>query len=330
MPYEIRTEHDLDELFDEFRIMDERGLQLGGNEFRGVPLADIRFNEWPRLDITLRGEKFDGGVPARILPALYKFQWMIDRAYARSLHTSARGLSTAERQRLELIIRLNPGCTSFDFDLWKALNNAIQLIDSKVGAGPVIVILGLAGIAAGAGIWKAHIQAEAARHNMAIRVQMSDAETERLRIIERLAVHFSHVRETVEDMGEAQNALLRCLDDRDELIVGDELVVNGRVGRRIARKPREVSARELLDGEFFIIAVETGPARSGFRLRVRELGSSDELRISIPHDALPQEQLSMLQRAEWHKTSLRMQVYIDTVGSRVVRATLVSVRLPNE
>ena len=323
MPNEIRSARDLHEILDTLAQMDRGWLKVGGNGLREIPLERIRFDGWPRLDITIRGEKFVGGMPARIMPALYKYQWVIDRALARSLHTSARGLTTKDRKSIELIIGLNQGSTSFDSDLSAVLNNAIDVIKQRADPLTIVVILTLAGMVQGAGVWKAHIEAEAKRHQMAYHVQLSQEETKRLQTIATLAENFSHVRANRDDMGETQNALLRCLDDRDELFVGNEFIVDGRVGKRIARKPRDVREEGILDSEFFIETVHTGPERSGYQVHLREAGSSTTLRILIPDGGLPPNLISVLRQAEWDKKPVRMQIHVATVGGDVVEATLV-------
>ena len=330
MAYDLRNEHDLYEILDDLALMQSGMALVGGNGLREIPWEHIRFDGWPRLDITLRGERFVGGLPARIMPALYKYQWVIDRALARSLDTNARGLTTSDRKRIELIISLNPSSTSIDSDLSEVLNNALALVRRRAGARSAIVILTLAGMVQGAGVWKAHIEAEANSHQMASVVQMSKEETKRLETVIRLAENFAHVRANLDDLNETQNALLRCLDDRDKLFVGGEFLVDGRVGRRIARKPRATRVQELLDSTFFIERVDSGPDRRGYLIRVREAGSEDTLRIQIPDGALPQDQILALRQAEWDKVPVRMQINVATVGEDVVGATLVGVISPAE
>ena len=329
MAYNLRNEHDLYEILGDIALMQSRFAMVGGNGLREIPWEQIRFDGWPRLDITLRGERFGGGLPARIMPALFKYQWMIDRALARSLHTNARGLTTSDRKRIELIISLNQSSTSVNSDLSEPLNYSLDVILRRNDVQAVLLILALAGIQ-GLGIWKAHIEAETRRHQMAYNVQMSKEETKRLQIVTRLADNSAHVRANLDDMAETRNALLRCLDDRDKLLVDGEFLVDGRIGRRIARKPRATRVQELRDSTFFIERVDTGPDRRGYLVRVREVESDETLRIAIPDDLIPQDQLSVLRQAEWDKLPVRMQINVATVGEDVVKATLVGVISPAE
>ena len=60
MAYEIRSEDDLFEAIER--------IEAGEWEADGVLFVD-----WPRFEITIRGEDFDGGVPTRIMPAFLAF-----------------------------------------------------------------------------------------------------------------------------------------------------------------------------------------------------------------------------------------------------------------
>ena len=46
----------------------------------------IQFVEWPRYEVTIRGEDFDGGVPTRVMPAFVRLQRALNRAYARNVY----------------------------------------------------------------------------------------------------------------------------------------------------------------------------------------------------------------------------------------------------
>ena len=79
MPTEIRNEQDL------FRAIEPLRFDGGDEEaFRERPASyvaeepsgGIQFVGWPSFRITICGERFDGGIPARLMPALYKYQLM--------------------------------------------------------------------------------------------------------------------------------------------------------------------------------------------------------------------------------------------------------------
>ena len=134
---------------------------------------------------------------------------MIDRALARSLHTNARGLTTSDRKRIELVFSLNQSSTSVNSDLSEPLNYSLGVILSRKDVQAALLILAFAGIQ-GLGIWKAHIEAETRRHQMTYNVQISKEETERLQIVARLAENSAQLRANLDDMAERRG--MRCLD----------------------------------------------------------------------------------------------------------------------
>ena len=61
MAFNLRNEHDLYEILGDISLMQSRLAMVEGNGLREIPWEQIRFDGWPRLDITLRGERFGGG-----------------------------------------------------------------------------------------------------------------------------------------------------------------------------------------------------------------------------------------------------------------------------
>ena len=314
MPFEIRSDADVHEAI--------ARLEAGAMD------EELHFVDWPRFEVTIRGESFDGGVPTRIMPALLRVQQAIDRAYARSVGRDGRRLAREERRRIELIVRVKPGSTTFVSELAPVLNNALTAaVKNMSGPETVITILGVALIVGGVVVWKAHINSRAELRRIDHRTRMSEEETRRLQAIADLASSHPMVRASLDDMEAAQDTLLRGLEFGDQLLAGDESLVDGETGRRIARKPRPEPVQDRLDGTFVILSVDSGRVRSGFRVRVRDTGTGDELTVAIPAGTLPPDQISELQSGEWGKKPLRMRINVARIGRKIIEATLVSAGL---
>lgn len=225
-------------------------------------------------------------------------------------------------------MRLEPGSTTFLSELAPALNNALVAAARNMsGTESLIAILGVAAIVVGGYIWKHRLNHLAQIHELDHRTRMGEQETERIRIVTRLAEENAHVAAHLADAAASQDALLRGLDERDQLVVGGEPIVDGDVGRRLIRRLRPDRVQDRLDADFMILSVESGQVRSGFRVRVRDVGTDDELMVSIPEGTLPPEQIADLQSGEWEKAPLHMRINVVRAGSRIVEATLVSAGL---
>lgn len=81
----------------------------------GASTEPIRFDGYPRLEITLRGERFDGGVPTRIMPALLQLQRALDKTTAQTLGVTRLDKNTL--RQTEIIVRTESGSTEFIADL---------------------------------------------------------------------------------------------------------------------------------------------------------------------------------------------------------------------
>ena len=286
-------------------------------------LEEVCFVDWPYLELTICGERFDGGIPARLMPAIHSYQWMLDRAYARSLGKDARGLTLDERKRIELVVGLKPGSTSIISDISTALNSAVQLVQeassmSEAGATATIVCTA---VFFAAGIVKANMRKETKR-------SLSEQETERLRIVADLARDSVDMRAALSDMSKTNRALLKCLENDDRLFVDGEFIVNGRDANRIARKRRRESVRENVYGEFYVRSIGAPVSRKGIRVVVCDVDSEDEFTVDIPPSRVSDRGLSVLSRALLEKAPVPMHIHAMRRGTTVVHATLLSLDPP--
>lgn len=293
---------------------------------RGETLGDIRFEGWPRIELAIRGESFGGGVPTRIMPPLLKFQAAIDRAYARSL--GRERLTREERQRAELIVRLESGSTTFFSDLTEALNHALAAAAKNMSGPQVLLsILVVAGSTGGYLGWRDYVRNQTEQHRLDVQVRLSELDNRRIEILTEAMVGNSLARAGVDDLNAARGQLFRNLEDGDVLVVGGEPLVRGDVARRLARNPAPERVQGRLDGDYAILSVDSGRVRSGFRIRVRDVKSREELVVSIPEGTLPPDQIEALQDGEWGKAPLHMRINVTRAGKRIVGATLVEAGL---
>ena len=140
--------------------------------------------DWPRYEITIRGEDFDGGVPTRIMPALFEIQRTLNRAYARNVYGDERKrLSREEKKQTELIIRLESGSTTFTSDLGPALNS---MVSNMSGTESMLTILGVAGIVTVGLGFKAYLTHRASIKRADVPIQLSEEETKRMTLMTRV------------------------------------------------------------------------------------------------------------------------------------------------
>ena len=318
----------IDLLLEEIEAVSHKGIsELSLSE---LSIDDIIFDGWPNLNITIKGKKFNGGLPIRLMNTLVAYQKIIDRAYARSLGRKRARLNQSERDDVELIAHFSAGSTSVDTKLFEALSKAVvEAVKNMSSAHLVITILGAAAIVGTTVVWTAGIHAgvEEAKLNQEMEERRIESD-ERLATIAHLVGVISEVGTDLKDMTEARDSMFQSMNDQDQLYFGGEYITDGQTANYIYNKTRPKVMKHKLDGKFLILAVETGKLKNGFRIRLRDIESGEVFTALIAEGTLSDEEIAMLQNAEWKKSSVKMRIDIVAVGSRIRRAKIVSVNVP--
>lgn len=309
-----------------------RGRPASGSYTAEIPIDEIGFVGWPRLDITVCGDNFRGGIPARVMPALYKYQLMLDRVYARAIGADARGLTLLDRKRIELIVGLEPGSTSIGSDVSAVLNSILELLKYVTNLSARQAALGvlIAALAMAPDVVKTHMREKTERLRMDHEARMGEQQLELVRLVAEISRGPKHLRAPLDDAAQAHNALLGCLDDSDQLYVDGEYVLSGQDVRRSPRKRRRAPLRERLEAEYLVLSVYAPRSRRGARVEVRDLETDVELTLDIDLDTFSDDTISDLLRARHASKPLPMKVDVFAKGEQIVRATLVSIGLPED
>ena len=300
-------------------IRNEDDLSNAVNQLRGkgeYVAEPIQFEGYPRFEITLRGERFDGGIPTRIMPALLELQRTLDRATANALGVVRLDKSTL--QRAEIVVRVESGSTSFVADFVPILNSLVAKMSSTEA---VVTLLGFATIAGGSWAWKAYLNHRAALHGEDVRARLTEKQIELTKSLhETPSAHFDKTLATFNKM---LHVLGRRLEDGDQMVIQGEQPVDGATAKQLLRKPREEVISDRLDGIYMILDVASGGVREGYWVNVVDVDTDNKLRVYIPDGALPLDQLEELKAGEWGKRPLHMQINVRRRGERIVNATLV-------
>ena len=302
--YEIRNEDDL------FRALEM--IEEGDWPADLVP----HFVDWPHYEIVIEGEDFDGGIPTRVLPALTKLQWTMNRAFSRSVHGYHRRLNSRERRQAQLIIRLEPGSTKFIVALSKLLNAAFE---NMSGAQKVQTIVFAAALFAIAVVHKTKVEEQTKRLEFESQLAVEAHETRRLEIF---ADQASQSAELAADMAEFLKELLKRLDKSDRLFINGE-----RIGDTTLEPEFHDSTIEnyRISSDFRIVSVTSGRVASEFKFGVLNLKTGERLRVSVFEHSLPREDMETLRRSIWDRNTLEMEIAVERRGGKIRYAKLLSV-----
>lgn len=292
-------------------------------------LFEVEFKGWPRFEITIRGEQFDGGVPTRVMPALLDLQRKIDHAYATIKYGEVRRLTNEEKKNTEIVLHFQSGrSTTFFSELEGLLNNmASQAITKMDGTQAVMTVLGVAAIVGGVYLFKTHLNNRLREKEMDLQVELSREETRRQEKLIQLSEKAIHLKEQITEFQNFQDNLMKKMAPEDQLIIGDTPVIDGETAQKAIRRPRAEAVESRIDGQFIILNVESGAVRGGFRIKVRNTQTNDEMTVKVPDGTLNEDQITTLQNGEWGKVPLSMNLNVKLVNERITEATLVKAGL---
>lgn len=114
-------------------------------EFSGKTVS-FEFDNWPRLDINIKGERYKSTLPTGVMKGLVEYQGVLNRAFALlGDHASAKPISESERQDLEVVFEISEGSSDISSlipdQLWTIAEQAMLTMS---GTELVTTVLGVA------------------------------------------------------------------------------------------------------------------------------------------------------------------------------------------
>ena len=285
----------------------------------------IEFSNYPNFEIIVRGKNYHGGVPVRIMPALIDLQKLIDREFANAKYGDRKKhLTKDDKEKTELVVSFEDGhSTKFFTELAPYFNEIfLRLADKMDGTQAVITILGVAGFITVGFSWKVYLNHMGREKDMDTKIILSNDEVKKYEILKDAVS-----KNTSKEVENFQQSFLKKLSDDDKIIIDGEEVVSGEDAKQIIKAPRLHAIESRLDGTFKILSVDSGLVKGGFRVKVINIASQEELSLSIPEGTLSEEQIEILKNGEWGKLPVTMQINIRKIGNRVTQATLIETGL---
>ncbi|WP_439527287.1 hypothetical protein [Pannonibacter sp.] len=309
----IRNEDDLFQLLE--RVTNDDAGAIGPE--------DVRFDGFPHLKIVLQGEDFNGGIPTRIMPGLLALQKSIDQAYALTAIGEPRPLTKEERKKTEVVVYIHKGSSEFVAKLWDTFNIMLKTATANMtGAQALAAILGFAAIAGLSFYMRAQLSAKAAAKELETKLLLTQEETKRFQMVADLARQNGALHAAKEALEDANAKFINRLEGEDKIMFDNGSSLDGQMARKIVRNTPEEPVEARMDGLYRILSVQSGAVRSGYKVQVEPADGGEPVMVDIPDGTLTEEQVLSLQRGEWEKEPLYMEINVRRRGEKVLKATL--------
>lgn len=307
-------------------------LQKAINQEIGDQKVSLEFEQWPVIQIKLEGEGYDSTITPDMAAALVGIQQAVNRSYARVVHrsTNARSLTSEERQSLQFKAKVEKGSSLISVDLGQfAEKLAVSVVDKMTPTHLIITVLGTALIGGGVIAYKAFLknrsEAKALDNETKKAIALSTEETRRLEIVTRAMKRVPMLEHAKEDFDEARNEIVRATSDADSLTV-NSVKLSSESARIIGITKRTEAQEVQLNGNYLIAATDLRDPVE-IKLRVRRKRDGLEFIASFLDNSFGQEQIKLLQDAEWSRKTVYLSINARTVRGEITGATVISVKV---
>lgn len=297
----------------------------------------LRFEGWPEITAYIPGARLNGALTPYMMEGFVDLQRAIYRSHAILTHeqANARVLSDYEKDRLELVVRVEEGSSDNTIDFWDiALQIGRSLVDKMDPTSIVITILGLGVLYAGQSAFRVWIDAQKEEKIAEIQskqvvaaldaLQFSQqADVERWQIMEKVKGAVPKFVQLEDDANLAKQSLTRHLTKNTDATINGVTVPQD-AGQRLTRGTRSNSKEVRLDGVYRIVKVDTR-AEDGFRVRLENIDTGIEFEAGVQDALISQEQKTTLQQAEWGKTPVSTKINAKEKSGEIFDAIVVEV-----
>ncbi|MDP3438123.1 MAG: hypothetical protein Q8R95_00825, partial [Azonexus sp.] len=305
-------------------------LEKAFNNELGYKPYKVKFNNWPVLKIKLEGDGYDGTITADMAAGLVEFQHAMNRSYARLVHNSAnaRVLSSDEREALKFKAKVEKGSAIYEINLGPWAEQLVMGAINKMNPEHLVMTtVGLAIVAAGTLTAKWYLshrsEDKKVESELQTRIVMSQEETRRHEILVKALTQKPVIDFARQDFDVARTGLLKGVGDAEKLTLSG-IEISNEAAHAIARAKRMESKEIQINGNYKILRVDW-QQEDEVRLKVLNIESSLEFMASCTDKSLEKDQISLLQDAEWSRSTVYLSINATELRGEITTATIVNV-----
>ena len=287
-----------------------------------------RFQDWPRVEVTLRGPEYHSTITPSLMQGLVELQHGINKTYAQLVYEQPHArLKDTDKEALEFKAKVEEGSSVVTVDLSEFAQKLVTDLVGRMDASQ-IVILGVVGATVWAAttmykhyantqVKKKEIDADADKL-----VRLSKEETARLELVTQALAQQPRLVAVKENAAATSLSMLKGISDAEEIdLNGVEL--SRADAKRVLAPGRGSSAEIQINGHYRILAVDTSKDDE-IRIKVRLLEDGREFWAKFRDDSLDREHLRVLQQAEWGKERVYLSVNASELRGQITAATIIS------
>lgn len=302
-------------------------------------LRSVDFDEWPRLDIYLPHTPIDSSLSPSMMEAMIDLQKSIYRSHAAvTTGDKSTRLSKADRERLEFRVKVEGGSSKLSIDLTEIAHSwgiaALgRLTPEQTMIAILATVLAIAGVSGLALFLKYKTDVRKAELDVKGQQQFFDAfknlteqDTARQALWAKAAQQVPLLRDVKEESDRAKDELLKALADEGGGDVNG-LYITEDVARDLTAYTRRKPEVQIVRKSFRVDKVDT-TTPNGFRVTLSRKAGKEKITAGLLDAMISQTHRDRIQKAEWSKKPVEVELHLRKSRGRIVDATIVDVAEP--
>lgn len=321
---------------DAYKILEQISAGSGG-EFNAEHFQ-INFDGWPKLELRVVGDGFNGTITPTIMVGLIEFQKAIYRSYAQAKYKTfnTNKLTKEEKQELEITVKVELGSSKFGIDLQKIAEIfAENLVGKMTGKEILVCILGLGVLLTGESAISNYLdtrkqirQSELKSEEQIATIEalkfVSAEDTKKAQIISDLAENYASVANIKANAYNAHTEMFKSVRTADEAEVGG-VEVDGETATELVKNARKYSNDVRLDGRFRVLVVDSQDPTQ-FKVKLRQIDNNLEFSAIVQDQTLTRKHQEVIQAAEWSRSVVELQINAKEVDGDIRQAIVISAK----
>ena len=297
---------------------------------------DIQFDNWPVLEISLKGEKYSSTLTAENMKGLIELQQTVNRTYA-FIHynTVKRKLTRKEKENLELVFKVSDGSSGIKGSLDGALQKLAEgMVNNMEPQHYIIIVLGAGLLWTGTFCWRSWLQhrkeVKSAELEHETRQFAGKLEKERMEIFATAMKQQPVLEKVNENAEEMYNDVLKSVSSSDSVTIAGIEDIKGSTITKLVRQTRSKSQVVQLNGDYRILKVDSSRSDS-FKVEVYNLETKQGFTAVVQDTVVRRgSNKERLQQAEWDRKPVFLEVNARSLRGSITRATVIGVREAEE
>lgn len=220
-------------------------------------IFQIKFNDWPKLDVTFRGDRYSSSLPSGVMASFLELQSSLNRIYADLVYSGdLRSLSSEDKQTIELVFYVEEGSSKIKADFTGFLNRLGDAMQDSKNFKTVVILVGVLGTAGVGGLvadsyFDNQAKIDIAKIESEALAERDSAETKRLKIVTDAMKAHPRLISSVEKINDAKKSVVASAYDADEVVIDGKHFSKDEIASLVTSQ-RSTTRVFVLNGTFII------------------------------------------------------------------------------